>query len=351
MSDNPLRAALLAALNRPDADLVREAGGAPRVLGGRTLDPRFQFLEAQAKAAAAAAPPAEPTPEAARAQVVELPKNFGGDPEPGVVWSEVTIPASGRAIPARAYRPEKQDSKQPLIVFYHFGGGVVGSVDTCHCFCTILARICEAPVLSVEYRLAPEHKYPAGVDDAIDAYKWGAANADKFGAPKGKAMVGGDSMGGNFSAVVCQEMKRTAGPMPVLQLLIYPALDFASEYPSMTTYAEAFPLSAATMHFFGFHYLKPGDDAKTDAKISPLRAKDFSGLPRALIYTAGFDPLVDEGPAYAEKLRAAGVPVAHHCFDSLAHAFTAFTAAVPAADAACRRIAEETRRALIEARG
>lgn len=351
MSENPMRAAMLAMLNRPDADLIREAGGAPRVLGGRTLDPRFQFLEFQSKSAAAGAPPAEPTPEAARAQSDGLPQMFGGDPEPGVVWSDITIPAPGRTIAARAYRPEKQDPKQPLIVFYHFGGGVIGSVETCHCFCSMLAKICSAPVLSIEYRLAPEHKFPAGVDDAIDAYAWAVANADKFGAPKGKGMVGGDSMGGNFSAVVCQEMKRTGGPAPLLQLLIYPALDFASEYPSMTTYAEAFPLSAATMHFFGFHYMKEGDDAQTDAKISPLRAKDVSGLPRALIYTAGFDPLVDEGPAYAERLKQAGVPVTFHCFDSLAHAFTAFTAAIPAADAACRRIAEETNRALIEVRG
>lgn len=352
MSENPMRAAMLAALNRPDADLIRDAGGSPRVLGGRTLDPRFQFLEAQSKAAAAAQPPVEPTPAAAREQTAGLPQLFGGDPEPGVVWSDVTVPGKdGRAIPARAYRPEKQDPQQPLIVFYHFGGGVVGSIETCHCFCTMLAKICSAPVLSIEYRLAPEHKYPAGLDDAIEAYEWGVANASKFGAPNGKAMVGGDSMGGNFSAIVCQEIKRTGGTMPLLQLLIYPALDFASEYPSMTTYAEAFPLSAATMAFFGLHYMKPGDDAKTDPKISPLRAKDLSGMPRALIYTAGFDPLLDEGPAYAEKLKQAGVAVSYHCFDSLAHAFTAFTAAVPAADAACRRIAEETNAALRQVRG
>lgn len=318
-------------------------------MGGRTLDPAFQAVMEAARAAAAAAPPTAPSVEAIRAQSGAM-AMLSGQPEPGVAWESVTIPAAGRGIPARLYKPEKQDPAQPLLVFYHFGGGVIGSIETCHVFCALLAKICETAVLSIEYRLAPEHRFPAGLDDAIDAFVWGAANAARFGAAANKAAVGGDSMGGNFSAIVAQEMKRTGGPAPVLQLLIYPALDIASTYPSMSTYAEAFPLSAATMNFFMANYLNPGDDAKNDPRLSPLAAKDVSGLPRALIYAAGFDPLLDEGVAYAERLRGAGVPVTYECFDALAHAFTAFMGAVPAADAACCKIAEETNRALREAR-
>lgn len=349
MSENPMRAMMHAALNRPDAELIAGAGGAPRTAGGRTLDPRFQFLEAQSKAAAAANPPAgPPTPEASRAQADGIPAMFAGDPEPGVTWENLTIPADGRGIPARAYRPAKQDSAQPLIVFYHFGGGVIGSIETCHCFCTMLASICETAVLSIEYRLAPEHRFPAGLDDAIAGYEWGVANAARFGAAAGKAAVGGDSMGGNFSAIVAQEMKRKGGPQPVVQLLIYPALDVASKLPSMTTYGDAFPLSAQTMAWFMVNYMNEGDDPK-NPRLSPLHG-DVKGLAPALVYTAGFDPLNDEGPAYAEKLRAAGVPVTFECFDHLAHAFTAFTGAIPAADAACRKIATEMRDALRKAR-
>lgn len=309
-------------------------------IGGRTLDPMFQAIAEGAAAAAVGVPVAPLTPEGMRAQTDGLVQGMGGKPEPGVAWDDITIPADGRSIPARLYKPEKQDPKAALIVFYHFGGGVIGTIETCHCFCTILAKEIGAPVLSVEYRLAPEHRFPAGIDDAIAAYEWGAANAAKFGAPANKAAVGGDSMGGNFSAIVAQEMKRKGKPQPVAQLLIYPALDVASTLPSMTTFGEAFPLNAATMHWFMENYMNKGDDPN-NPRLSPLRDKDVSGLAPAFIYTAGFDPLCDEGDEYAKKLRAAGATPVYRCYDALAHAFTAFTGVVPAADVACREIARE----------
>jgi acetyl esterase/lipase len=135
-------------------------------------------------------------------------------------------------------------------------------------------------------------------------------------------------------------MKRTDGPAPDLQLLIYPATDLVTETPSLTTYADAFPLTRETMDWFMAHYL-PHDADRGDLRISPGRASDLSGLAPAFIYTAGFDPLVDQGAAYAQKLASAGVETTYHCFDSLAHGFTAFTGVIPAADAACRRMAEE----------
>ena len=145
-------------------------------------------------------------------------------------------------------------------------------------------------------------------------------------------------MGGGFAAIVAQEMKRTGEPQPVLQLMIYPAVDLASETLSMRTYADAYPLSRATMEWFVGHYLGPGSDP-SDPRASPSRAKDLKGLAPAIVVTAGFDPRGDPGEDYAKQLRAAGVPVVYRCYDALAHAFTAFTGAVPGADVACREIA------------
>jgi acetyl esterase/lipase len=193
-------------------------------------------------------------------------------------------------------------------------------------------------VLSVDYRLAPEHPFPSGLEDVLCAYRWARENAPRFGAPAGHVAIGGDSMGGNFAAIVAQEMKRRGEPQPALQLMIYPAVDVASHTQSMTTYAEAYPLSRQTMEWFMSHYLPLGADP-TDPRASPIREPDLAGLAPAVIVTAGFDPLVDQGEAYAKRLSDAGVPVAYRCYDHLAHAFTAFTGAVPAADIACREIA------------
>lgn len=334
-----MRALVRSMLKRSDAALIRASGGAPRTAGGRTMDPRFQFLEAQARKQPT---PTELTAAMGRAQTDQMVYLFGGKREPGVRADAVQIPAGeGRTIPARLYHPVQRDPATPVFVFFHFGGGVVGNLETCDAFCTILANEIKGSVLSIEYRLAPEHKWPAGLDDAIAAYKWAVANAEKLGGPAGKAAVGGDSMGGNFTAILAQDMKRTGGPAPVVQLLIYPATDIASEHPSMTIYGDAFPLTRATMDWFMANYIPEGVDHK-DLRLSPAYEKDLSGLPPALVYTAGFDPLVDQGNDYAQKLKAAGVRVQHHCFDSLNHGFTAFTGAIPAADKACRRIAEET---------
>jgi acetyl esterase/lipase len=153
-------------------------------------------------------------------------------------------------------------------------------------------------------------------------------------------------MGGNFAAVVAQEMKRTGEAQPALQLLIYPALDVAGESPSMTTYGDAFPLSRATMEWFMGHYMGP-EDSPTNPRLSPLLTEDLGGLAPAVIATAGFDPLLDQGESYARHLREAGVSATYRCYDHLAHAFTAFTGAVPAADAACREIASLVREAFV----
>jgi acetyl esterase/lipase len=154
-------------------------------------------------------------------------------------------------------------------------------------------------------------------------------------------------MGGAFAAAICQTLKNAGEPQPVLQLLVYPATDAMSQAPSMTTYADAFPLSRPLMDWFIGHYLGPDADP-ADPRLSPLHTKDLAGLAPAVIATAGFDPLLDQGEAYARALKAAGVPVRYRCYDSLCHAFAGFTGAVPAADAAAREIARLVRDAYTE---
>jgi acetyl esterase len=220
----------------------------------------------------------------------------------------------------------------------------VGSLNTCDAFCTILAKGIGCAVVSVDYRLAPEHRWPANLTDARAAHDWVKANAATFGCASGAVMVGGDSMGGHMSAVLCQDLKADGAAQPVLQLLIYPASDIGAQGGSMESCASSYPLSAGVMAFFMAHYLPEGADI-TSPRISPLKAKDLSGLAPALVFTAGHDPLRDQGRAYADALEAAGVTVRYQCHDSLAHGYTAYTGAVPAADAACRLIAAETARA------
>jgi acetyl esterase len=327
--------ALRAMLSLPRAVLRGLAGGGVVYVGGRTLDPRLQFLASQARRLP---PLSSLTPLEARAGTVQAFGPLAGKIEAGVRVESLTVPGGEGPIAARAYRSVDQDPGAPLMVFAHFGGGVIGNLDTCEVFCSILAKIARCPVLSVNYRLAPEHRFPAALEDMLAAYRWARDNSPRFGAPEGAVAVGGDSMGGNFAAVIAQEMKRAGEPQPRLQLLIYPVLDVASESPSMTTYGESYPLPRSAMDWFMGHYLRPGD-APSDPRLSPLRAGDVSGLAPAVIVAAGFDPLLDQGESYARRLGDAGVPVIYRCYDSLAHAFTAFIGVVPAADLACREIA------------
>jgi acetyl esterase len=344
MVDTPLQRTMIKAiLSLPPAVLRTLAGGGVVFEGGRTLDSRLQFL---ANAARGAADLSGLSPAQARLATAQGLAALAGEPEPGVEARALTIDGPRGPIPARAYRPAVRDPAAPVMVYAHFGGGVLGDLETCDVFCRILAKITHGPVLSVDYRLAPEHRFPAGLEDVLAAYRWARANAEtQFAAPAGHAAIGGDSMGGNFAAVIAQTLKRAGEPQPALQLLIYPAVDMASETQSMTTYADAFPLSRETMSWFVGHYLEAGAD-RADPRVSPLREPDLSGLAPAIIVTAGFDPLVDQGEAYAKRLSDAGVPVLYRCYDALAHGFTAFTGAIPGADIACREIAGLVREGL-----
>lgn len=330
---------LRAALRLPTPILRVFSGGAAAHRGGRTLDPRFQFLSLAALPADGALPDSVEDARRMAAQGLAL---VAGDLEPGVRVEDLTIDGPGGALPLRAYRPEHADPAAPLLVYGHSGGGVIGDLETCHAACSIIAAQTRGAVLSVDYRLAPEHRFPAGLEDMIAAWRWACDNADRFGARAGTAAVGGDSRGANFAAVLCQEMKRIGGPQPALQLLIYPPLDVAGETASMTIYGDGPFASRARRSWLQDNYLGAQADP-ADPRLSPGRSADLAGLAPTVIAGAGFDPLVDQGLDYAKALKAAGVAVTYRCHDSLPHGFAGFTGAVPAARDAVVRIAQLVR--------
>ena len=326
---------LKTALRLPSPILRAFSGGASVHRGGRTLDPRFQFL------GAVALPPQSSLPdtvEDARRAAAHSLALVAGDTEPGVRIEALSIEGPGGPLPLRAYRPAHADPAAPLLVYGHAGGGVIGDLEACHAACSIIAATTRAAVLSVEYRLAPEHRFPAGLEDMVAAWRWARDNADRFGALNSAAAIGGDSRGANFAAVLCQEMKRIGGPQPALQLLIYPPLDVASEAPSMVMYGDGLFASRARRSWLQDNYLGSHTDP-ADPRLSPGRTTDLAGLAPALIVGAGFDPLVDQGLAYAKALMRAGVDVTYRCYDNLPHSFVSFTA-VPSAEAAVRQIAQ-----------
>ena len=323
-------------LKLPAGWKVKMAGGTPLEIGGRVLDPNLQFI---AHGAANQPPMSSLEPEVAQAAAIEGLAMFAAKPEPGVSWQDTSIPGpDGHDIPVRIYQPAQQNPSAPMLAYWHMGGGVILNVEACHAFCTMISKIAQCPIVSVDYRLAPQHKFPAGLEDCITAYEWALKNAEAYGAPAGRAAVGGDSMGGNFSAIIAQEATRRGMPKPDLQLLLYPATDLVTDFPSATTYGETYPLSTDTMQWFMQQYL-PDDFDRSNVLLSPAQETRLEGLPPAIIVTAGFDPLVDDGAAYAKKLEAAGVSVQFKCFDSLAHGFTAFTEVAPAARDACLEVA------------
>ena len=227
-------------------------------------------------------------------------------------------------IPLRVYRPAGGAASTPLpvYVYFHGGGWVIGDLETHDVICRQLTAASEACVISVDYRLAPEHKFPAAVDDAWAATRWIVANAGALGVDSTRLAVGGDSAGGNLAAVVALMARDAGGPAIALQVLIYPVTDLGAESTSYDALGEGYQLTRESMRWFRAHYLGAPSDGG-DWRASPLRAKSLAGLPPALIVTAGFDPLRDEGEAYAARLREAGVLVDYVCFGGMIHGFAA----------------------------
>jgi acetyl esterase len=273
------------------------------------------------------------TPAEARADIRRTAALANGLAAPVARIEQLEIPGPAGAMKARLYVPTTERRTRPLIVYFHGGGWVVGGLDTHDGICRFLAHEVDAGVLSIDYRLAPEHEFPAAADDAVAAFRWAAREAGTLGFDAARVAVAGDSAGGNLSAVVSLVTTREGGPRPMAQLLIYPVTDLANRAPSYRLFAEGFFLTAAEMEWYIGHYL-PGRDAARDPHASPLLAPDLSGLPPALVLTAGFDPLRDEGEAYARRLEEAGVRVWLRRFPGLVHGFCNMTSISPSARSA-----------------
>jgi acetyl esterase len=244
---------------------------------------------------------------------------------------EVEIPGPAGTIPARLYVPTPPaDGPLPLLVYFHGGGWVIGDLETHDAPCRFLAANCGAQVLAVDYRLAPEHPFPAAVEDAFAAYAWATGYPGDPPVAVDRVAVGGDSAGANLAAAVCLRARDGTVPPPAMQLLIYPVTECSRELPSRHLFREGFLLTRRDMDYFEDRYLPAGTD-RGDPRVSVLQADDLSGLPPAYVATAGFDPLRDEGEAYAERLREAGVQVALRRHPGLVHTFANLTAICPSA--------------------
>jgi acetyl esterase len=269
-------------------------------------------------------------------------------PNPEEVAEVVALEAPGPAgpIPLRLYRGlgTSKDRLQPALVYFHGGGWVIGDLESHDQVCRALANAAHCVVVAVDYRLAPEHKFPAAVEDAVAATQWISANAKNLGIDPGRVAVGGDSAGGNLAAVVALGARDRGGPPLLFQLLIYPGTDMTLDYPSHFRHADQLPLRRATMQWFVAHYLRDAKD-KGDWRASPLRAGNFEGLPPALVVTAAFDPLCDEGQAYAEALARAQAEVTHERFAGQIHGFLNMGRIVADSDRLIRLSASALRRA------
>ncbi|HSG89540.1 MAG TPA: alpha/beta hydrolase [Pseudomonadales bacterium] len=280
--------------------------------------------------AAAGAPPMSEMPAAAAREMYRAMQPPAPEIEVGAVEDRV-VPTPSGDVPVRIYRPAGT-GPFPLHVHYHGGGWVIGDLDTHDADCRELCRGAGCVVVAVDYRLAPEHRFPAAPEDCYAATCWAAEHAADLGARPGPISVGGDSAGGNLAAVVSLMARDRGGPQIALQLLIYPVTDAAMDTVSYRDNADGYLLSADSMSWFWDHYC-PDASLRLDPLASPLHAPDLSGLPPALVMTAEFDPLRDEGEAYAERLRAAGVRVDVRRFDGLIHGFFSQARMIPAARA------------------
>ena len=306
---------------------VRLSGRAPVQLDGDTLAPDIQLMLSLMERRGV--PPIETlSPQEARAMRRRLAAVFGGTPiAVGPVRDlELDTEVSGGPAPLRArhYAPAEPGGPHPLLVFFHGGGFLYGDLDTHDAVCRVLCRHGGAHILAVDYRLAPEHRFPAAVEDARAALRWAQANAQGLGADPARVGVGGDSAGGNLAAVTALLAARDGGPPPAIQLLIYPATDSTTRRRSRELFGEGFLLTRAQMDWFEDNYLGEEHAHTRDPRASPLLADDLSGLAPALVVTAAFDPLRDEGEDYAHALLAAGTPATLRRFPGMTHAFVSF---------------------------
>ena len=284
------------------------------------VDPQIQKV-IDALAASDFRPVYEQTPAQARAQYERMVGARGIVPAPVGAVEERTMPGPAGDLPIRIYRPGLDARALPGLVYFHGGGHVIGSLDTHDAVARNLCNGAGCVVVSVDYRLAPEHRFPVAAEDAFAAVQWCATHGAEIGLDPRRMAIGGDSAGGNLAAVAALMAREAGGPAIRLQVLVYPVTDYGCDTGSYHTYAEGYGmLDARSMRWFRDHYLR-GEADRLDWRAAPLRARDLSGLPPALLLTAQCDVLLDEGEAYAQRLRAAGVEVQYQECRGMIHGF------------------------------
>ena len=265
------------------------------------------------------------SPDAARAQYATMVELRAEAALPMASVEDRQVPTDAYNVPVRIYRPEGVSTSAPCFVFMHGGGHVFGNLDTHDTLCRNLATAVPCVVVSVDYRLAPEHKFPAAADDSFAAVQWVATNANELGVDPDRLAIGGDSAGGNLAAVCALMAREASGPSIALQILVYPVTDYGCDTPSYERYKEGYGmLERNSMKWFRNHYLRSPADYD-DWRAAPLQAKDVSGLPPACVILAEYDVLHDEGLAYAERLKTAGVDVEVREFEGMIHGFFSLT--------------------------
>ncbi len=307
--------AVVTALGRAPAGVARLIGGRPATSGGVPIDAAtWALLRLGARM-----PGYDQMPvDQARAQSDIDTALVEGAPIPMHEVRDLRIGTGQGSIGARLYRAEARD-RDRLVVYFHGGGWVLGSLASADSVCRFLARHAGVSVLSVDYRLAPEFPFPAAPDDALAAFRFAVARAEDWGHDPALIAVAGDSAGGQIAAVLCQDLRTATQNRPAFQLLLYPITDLSTRRPSYAEFAQGFFLTPEMVQWSTEHYLGP--HPVTDPRVSPLLADDLTGLPPAYVAVAGFDVLRDEGEAYARNMAAAGVPVALRRHDQLIHGF------------------------------
>jgi acetyl esterase len=297
-------------------------GGRSITIDGNTLDTTLQLMLGGQQLLGLDGLVADDDYIAARTQLELLAGSFKTH-IPVAAVTDITVTGAAGPLTARHYRTDDRDA--PLLVFYHGGGHVIGSIDTHDDLCREICRTGRVHVLSVDYRLAPEHPAPAGADDAYAAYLWACEHAAELGADPRQVAVGGDSAGANLAALVAIRARdEGVHHQPALQLLLYPVTDYPGQTRSQTLFARGFFLTRRDMDWFKERFLGGAQIDSADPRVSPLRAADLSGLPPALVVTAGFDPLRDEGRAYADAMRDAGTSVDYREYGPVVHGFANF---------------------------
>lgn len=335
---------LVAGLVRlPESWLIRMSGGVQRSVEGKRLDPQLQFL----LTLAAKRPGIDQLALADGRQMYrDMADSFGGRPRAVSRTEDRRVAGPHGDIPLRLYVPaDLPPGPAPLLVWFHGGGFVIGDIPSYEVPCRYIADQACCMVLSVDYRLAPEHPFPVAIEECLAVWRHVVANPADYGADPARIGVGGDSAGGHLSAVISQQAKLAGDVLPRHQLLVYPVTDLTREWLSHQTYAEGYLLTRDLMKFFMGQFV-PVDADRADPRISPLKATDLSGLPPATLVIAGFDPLQDEGRAYGDALAQAGVPVKVLSYDSLTHGFISLTGVVRAADSALAEISAAVRSGL-----